>query len=64
MVSSPEDVENPLAFARSRLRRLRDVIRDIEDAIDEGDPGIVQAAETARYEAEGVCFAMDAWSAR
>lgn len=47
------------------IRRLRDVIRDIEDAIDEGgEPGIVQAAEMARYEAEGFRFAMDAWSAR
>ncbi len=64
MVSTPEDVENPHAVARSRLRRLRDVFRDSEDAIDKGDePGIVQAAE-ARYEAEGFCFAIDAWSPR
>jgi len=50
---------------QSTSRRLRDVIRDIEDAIDEGDePGIVQAAEMARYEADCFCFPMDAWSAR
>ena len=65
MVSIPEEVDNPLAFARGRLRRLREAIRTIEDAIDDGDePGLVQAAEMVRFEAEGFCFAMDAWSAR
>jgi hypothetical protein len=65
MVSTIEDVHDPVAFARGRLTRFRDVLKSIEDAINDGDePAIAQAAEVVRFEAEGFCFAMDAWSAR